>query len=138
MTYLSFDPGEATGWAAFDDKGAITDFGTIHGLGELFSWLTLHTADVYIIEEYRLYRQRALQQSGSKLLTVQAIGAIKASAASTGSKVVEQPASIKKVAEMWTGYVPKGAHKNSHWIDAVNHGLYYLHKEGIVKTEVKK
>lgn len=136
--YLSFDPGDSSGWAGFNSDGTLADFGTCIGLDALTDQVQIMSAKVYVIEEYRLYRQKALQQSGSKLLTVQAIGIIKAEARRNRAKVVEQPAAIKKVAEMWTGYKPSGDHKHSHFIDAINHGLYYLHKEGIVETKAVK
>jgi hypothetical protein len=77
-------------------------------------------------------------QIGSRFETVQVIGAIRQWAAREHAHIVLQPASIKPIAEKWTGIKPSGAHnKNSHWIDAVNHTAYYLRSVGHYTTALE-
>lgn len=140
MKYLAVDPGETSGWATFDSEGNMTGWGQILGFDNFDDWLDKQEPfDVVIYENYRLFKQRALQQAGSKLLTVQIIGALKSKARKWGARVVEQNPDIKKIAQMWSQEKPDGAHhKNSHKIDAYNHGFYYLVNQGVCKTALQE
>jgi hypothetical protein len=134
MTYLSFDPGGTTGYAIFNNDGQIKVWGDLHGLKELNSFLRgQERPNAVIIEEYRVRGDsRGLKANvGSKQETVQAIGVIKAQCFTWEIEPVEQPAAMKKIGEIWSKHKPYGAHKNSHRVDAYNHGVYFLVKNGI-------
>lgn len=137
MTYLAFDPGLSTGWARFADDGELERKGTCVGIEELLTFLEAEPKPTAIIcEEFKLFKQRAIQQSGSDMIAPQVIGMIKVFQKRWGCPMIMQPANIKPIAQLWSGLVPVGAHKNSHWIDAVNHGWYYLQKNGILKSRI--
>lgn len=130
----AFDPGETTGWSVFNRLGQQSDYGQAKGRDVLYIVLKqIGPVPYVVIEDYRLFQHKALQQSGSKLETVRVIGALESWANSHKSRVTLQPANIKSIAQMWSGVVPKGAHKNSHHVDAFNHGYYFLQKEGFIK-----
>lgn len=133
--YLSVDPGESTGYAAFDSKGELVDLGISRSPAEFV--MLLHEMSeppkVIVLEQFTLYQSKALQQSGSNMVASRVIGAVEAYALVNKCEVVYQPASIKKIAEMWTGKKPPSNHKESHNIDAYNHGMYYLIKNKIRK-----
>ena len=132
----AFDPGETTGWSIFNCDGEQIDYGQCKGRNLLYATLSkIGVVPYVVIEDYRLYQSKAIQQSGSKLEAVRVIGAIESWAALNKSRVTLQPASIKAIAQLWSGVKPKGAHKNSHHVDAFNHGYYFLQKIGIIKPK---
>ena len=133
--YLAFDPGEVTGWAEFTAHGEIADSGQIdNGVEGVTSFLMgydkpLHTV---IIESYmvRPDNHSVKANVGSKMETVQVIGVIRGWAFTKKAEIVMQQPQVKKVAELHAGFKVKGDHKNTHWQDAVLHGVYYLVKIG--------
>ena len=83
-----------------------------------------------------MYQKSALQQSGSRLETVQVIGMIKRSNYCIGlPDVVEVRADAKNTAAQWSGTrLPKGHLDN--WKAAYLIGYYWLHKKGIIPPRV--
>jgi len=139
--YLALDPGLHTGWCLWDAKGVFIDMGTIHGERELHDFLaSLPTAiEVVIIEEFRLFKNKALAQTGSKMPAPKAIAQIETFARLWNARIVKQQSSIKANAEMLTGQSTKGMpHSQTHVIDAFNHGEYFLIKNGIKKLTVEE
>lgn len=144
--YLSYDPGKTTGWARFNDDGSAVEYGQV-SLDDLIDHLDamekLHETDpvrTIIVEDFTLFSRMAKQQAGSKMEASQAIGMLKAFAARCGPTTlfVLQDPKIKAVAEKLTQLSPKGmAHSRTHWIDAFNHGAYYLINAGIRQTQLE-
>ena len=136
---LSIDPGHISGYFLFTDNGEDTAvFGQVDEKG-LFDFLTtLERPSLIIIEKFPLYGHKALQQTGSSMETPQIIGMVKMYAHQKDVPVVEQPASILPIAEMWSGVKVngKGGHAQSHWKSAYNHGWYYLQKNGLKKSRI--
>lgn len=142
--YLAYDPGKTTGWARFDDTGNAQEYGQL-SMDELLAHvenMKLLSRDdplhVVIVEEFKLFGHKARHQVGSQMEASQAIGILRTLAQATNAEFHLQPPTIKSMAEKWTQLSAKGrAHKNSHWIDAYNHGAYYLIKQGIKKTALE-
>lgn len=137
--YLAIDPGHTSGWATFDQDGVFRAWGQLAGLDDLDDFLLALSPKpcTVIVEEYRLYKSKAIQQSGSKLETVQAIGVIKTHARRWKAAVIEQRADIKAIAEKWSGHSAKGIpHSQSHKVDAMNHGTYFLVKNHIIQVKI--
>lgn len=137
LAYLSFDPGITTGWAQFNAKGELKGLGQVDILG-LYAMLEAlyirqHPLQAVIVEDYKLFQHKAMQQSGSRLETVKVIGALEAFAHRAGVALVLQPPTIKRIAEKWSGMKPPSNHSISHQIDAYNHGYYYLVNHKVVK-----
>ena len=133
--YLAIDPGDTSGYAIFDKEGKVVDTGQVSGLDGMHTFLfesLQELPDLVIIEEFVLYKKKALQQSGSKMVTSQIIGVIKSFCAVKSIKYVEQRSDVKPIAQMWSGVKPKGSHSQSHWVDAYNHGIYYLVRNKIL------
>ena len=138
VTYAAFDPGESTGFALFAATGEVFEMGVVRTREELYGLLErIGEVPNVIIEEYKLFKGKALQQSGSKMEAVRVIGVIESWAHQNSAKVKFQDPSIKKIAEMWSGVKPKGAHSKSHSIDAFNHGYYYLIKNKVLQLELR-
>lgn len=142
--YLAFDPGKTTGWARFNDDGSSHSYGQVT-IDELIAKCEEWKAEdefnnlliAVIVEDYVLFKRKAAAQVGSRMETSQAIGVLKTLASATGAKFVLQPSNIKSTAEKWTQLFPPSNHKNSHWVDAFNHGAYYLINAGIRKTQLE-
>jgi hypothetical protein len=134
---LAMDPGKSTGWCYFiDGYPDARRFGIHRNLGDLIDWLESipnddYLPDLILVEEFTLYKQKALQQSGSKMETSQAVGAIEYYARRHKIPVVYQKAEILKIASMWSGVDHNVAHNNSHHLAAYNHGLYWLVQNGM-------
>lgn len=137
--YLAFDPGKTTGWASFDSKGDITGFGQV-SLDELMSLSDVwagETIEKIICEDFKLFRSKAKQQAGSRMEASQAIGIIKNLARLANTEIVMQDPTIKGIAVKLTEVKPSGSHDESHWVDAFNHGAYWLIGQGIRKTALQ-
>ena len=137
--YLAFDPGKTTGWALFDGMGQVLKTGQAN-LDELIDlteeWAKMPIGTI-IYESFVLFRHKARQQTGSKMEASQAIGIIKTLARKTDATLVEQDPTIKSLAQKWTQLKPIGDHAQSHWVDAFNHGAYWLIRQGIRKTALE-
>jgi hypothetical protein len=132
---VSFDPGVTTGYAEWDAHGGPLRHGQLSE-DELFAYLDnlAEPPEILVIESFVLFGHKAKQLSGSDMKTSQVIGMIKTYAKKWKAEVIMQPAHIKRIAEKWSGAKPIGAHKNSHWVDAFNHGYYYLQKTGVLRS----
>lgn len=137
---LSFDPGETTGWV-YQDIDKIIDFGQAKGLTELievcskFEGITDHV----VIEDYIILDKKARSHAGSRVPTIQMIGYLKAWAiTNTSHEPTMYAARMKNIQQMQTGMKPIGAHKDNHWVDAYNHGRWYLIKECGAETALQK
>lgn len=139
MRVLSFDPGETTGWC-YQDMDKILAVGQANGLEELIDVCAKHDGivDHVVIEDYIILNKKAGSHSGSRVPTIQMIGFLK-------SWCIQQklqqptlyPARMKPIQQKQTQMKPIGAHKDNHWVDAYNHGRWYLIKEHGAKTALQ-
>lgn len=131
--YLAIDPGETTGWAAFDDEGTILAMGQFTQK-EQTKWLDEHilsTLKEVICEEYRNYKGGTFR--GQKNQTSKNIGAIELICELRGVPYVLQPANIKKIGYKFAGLgAAPSNHAISHQYDAVAHGTYRLRTTGVL------
>lgn len=138
---VSFDPGEDTGWSILEDPGG---YEIAHGIEhyKVFPRFLSKLHGLYgrmsmcIIEDYALFKSKALAQSGSKLITVRVIGMLEYWAYINDVDIVYQSPQDKKPAEKWTGRKPPSDHSKSHDIDAFNHGIFYLYNQGRYELKV--
>ena len=137
--YLAFDPGNTTGWAVLNDRAIPQDMGQVSfdGLADFLKKET-RTFEAIIIEEYRVFRRKAMQHAGSDLRTSQVIGKLKFWAELNETPVVMQAASILPTAEKWAQIKMPKDHSISHQISAVLHGSYYLMKNEIAPTALER
>lgn len=133
--YLGVDPGDTSGFALFETPEKMLDWGNVK-YDDFLDWLaTLPDGiTVVIVESFQLFQHKAVQQSGSKMKASQIFGMLKMYAKKIGAEFVEQPPTIKAFAEKQTKLVPKGAHINSHRVDAFNHCYYYFIKNKLVEV----
>jgi hypothetical protein len=135
---LGVDPGGTTGLAWFNDDYKLDSYAQV-SLEDLPIWFERHTPvpDLIVLENYRLWKHRALQQAGSSLPAAQAIGMVKAYGKIRGIPIVEQSPQILESAQKMSGYKMKGlAHSKTHWIAAANHVYWYMVKNDLVKVYI--
>lgn len=136
--YISIDPGKSTGWVTWDRNGNVIQQGTTRTRDEFEDLLdSMGSVSVVIVEDFTLYKNKALQQSGSKMETSKVIGSIESWARRNKATLVMQPASILAIAQLWSGVKMPKNHNVSHWVSAYNHGMYYLLKTGVRKHELR-
>lgn len=132
--YLACDPGKSTGWSTWDEKGMWLDMGTAWSHDELHDVLANFptTIRVVIVEEFKLFGNKAKQQIGSRMPASLSIGRIETFAKLWGATLIKQPSGVKPIAEKLTGQSTKGlSHSKTHVLDAYNHGEYWLIKNKI-------
>lgn len=138
---IAFDPGYTTGWCEVTEEGFPKNMGQIAypDLTDFFrNRMGPQPYNRVVIEDYKVYRKKAMQHSGSDLKTSQVIGKIKFWAELNDLPVVMQPASILPIAQRWTQVKMPGNHAESHKISAFLHGAYYLMNAGIAKTALDR
>lgn len=139
MYYLAIDPGETTGWAAFDADGSIIDMGKIKGPDTFLDWLEEQNPTECILEIYR--NRPGFVNEWSKGETQQLIGAIKRTLRKKGltSKQIheKEPRDLPIACKM--AGIPYS--KTTHLPDdqsAFAHGVHYLTVAGIRKHRLDK
>jgi hypothetical protein len=137
LAYISFDPGLATGWAMWDEGGDFIDMSTVWDYDELCRFFeNLPTIPSTIIYEVFTLDPN-VPQGGSDMPAAIATGIIYAHAHINRCEIVKQPSSIKTVAEKW-GVSTKGiSHRNTHVLDAYNHGVYYFIQNGMKQIDLR-
>jgi hypothetical protein len=144
MALYAFDPGaghsNTIGYARFEDGGDLLDIGqlTFDGLVHFLEGQTPVAGDVVVYERYIIKPHKLQSHKGSRVETIQTIGAIRSWAIRHKLKVVEQADSILSIAQMWFQIKMPTDHAMSHQISATLHGMYYLHLQGIIPTELEK
>lgn len=142
--YLSVDPGVTIGITFWNAAGGPMhynelDISSFHKLlDSIESVKPCHLRRV-IVEEFRLYQDRALQQSGSRLETVQVIGALKYFNFKLKlDPVIEIRADAKETAAKWS-QTKWNFRKKTHmpnWLASYLVGYYWLHDTGIIPAKV--
>lgn len=139
MEILGIDPGGMNGLAWFSSSSGyqLTGFTQV-SLNDFPLWLDAHEPipDVVVYEDYRLFKGKALQQSGSDMPASQAIGMIKAYCSVRGIKVIKQPSNILPQAALMSQLPMPADHSKSHWISAYNHAFYWMVSQGYREVEM--
>jgi len=135
--WIAIDPGETTGYAIFDDVGELVTNGAIKGHDTFLDWLDERT-DVFdgcILEDYQV-RNQQFNHQGSRVPTIQLIGAIKRWARKRSIPVHLQRSDVLPVACKFIGFPYKrGIHVPDH-ISALAHGVYWLQQHKIRKHQL--
>lgn len=138
--FISIDPGKNVGVATFNDDGTdrkkmildITKFRSLF-LRSIHTLVATHPEIkvTWIMEDYRLRRDKALDQTGSDMPAPRCIGAVEMMHDLIGeqqSTLVFQRPGILYTALKWAGY-KQFAKRNVHPPDdiaAYSHGVFYL------------
>lgn len=137
----AWDPGDTTGYAAWDEAGNLLVMSQcpLEDVPAVWKELTdkYGKMTVAIVEDFILFAKRAKSQVGSRMKASQGIGMVKALAATDDVEVVMQRADIKEMtAKHFQISVPSN-HAESHRYDAFLHGSRWLMDQGRVKTPLQ-
>lgn len=139
MEILAIDPGGMNGLAWFSSANGyqLAGFDQVT-LNDFPLWLDAHEPipDVVILENYRLWKHKALQQSGSTMPASQAIGMVKAYCAVRKILLVEQSPQILDSATKMSQFPMPADHSKSHWVSAYNHAFFWMVKQGYRNVEM--
>ena len=138
MRLLAIDPGGMNGVCWWDEEPPKMQAFDQIKLQDLPMWLHEFkpVPDIIVYENFKLWKHRALQQSGSDLPAAQAIGMIKSYASIYGIEMFDQSPQILKSAEMMSQMKMPKDHSESHWVSAYLHGYWWLVKNGHKKVEM--
>ena len=136
MILLAIDPGGMNGTCTFVDS-QMTSYDQVK-IADLTIWLEDYSPkpDLILYENYRLWKHKSLQQSGSDMPAPQAIGIIKSYAARNSITLIDQSPQILKQAELMSQVKMPSDHTQSHWVSAYLHGYWYLVKNGYRKVDL--
>jgi len=138
MRVFSVDPGETNGWV-YQDPEKMIDFGQAQGLANLIQAIKEYEGEIdyLVIEDYIILGKKAMSHSGSRVPAIQIIGWLKGWALEHNVPVQMYPARMKPLQQKRTQKFPKGAHAKNHWVDAYNHGRYFLIEKGLAKSALQ-
>jgi hypothetical protein len=137
MYLVSFDPGETTGVAEFNEEGDLRKAGQFR-FKELVDYCeNLSNVEYIVCEDFRIRRSKATKFVGNRMETIQAIGVIRAAAQRLEAEFILQDSSILPIAQKWTQVPLPKDHSASHWISAFNHGAYWLIRRGERKVALE-
>jgi len=140
MKLISFDPGETTGWAIFEDCTP-KEFGNLQHVEELYPFLRDrltsrydYQLDICIVEDYKV---RPVNKAGyshlwSSVGPARIIGAIQYICWDNNINFVLQQPSDKTIGARLMG-LPAKPTQGKHYQDALCHAVTYLHKQGLWK-----
>lgn len=127
-----------TGVVTVTTGGVVRDIGNLT-MEQVYSRLNEEFAkqiQLVVMEDY-IVGNRAGFLKGSKNEASQIIGIVNGWAKVHNIPVVMQAPGIKTIAEKISGKVPKGPHKDLHWMDAFNHAYYFLSTVGLIGARAR-
>lgn len=136
---IGVDPGKMNGIAIFNGDGSLDTFGQLT-IEELKTWQNEYPHEVswVIVEDFVLFKKRALQQAGSRMHASQVIGFMETFAMRKGAKFTLSPADNLPTAEKVSGKKMPSQHDISHQVSAYNHAYLWMHKAGIVQSVLEQ
>lgn len=135
LKVLGVDPGYTTGWSLNEDNTEL-ESGQVT-FDEIVEWLNTHYwvgINYLVIEDFSLFKGKALAQIGSKFETCQVIGMFKLWADIHRIPVIMQAPTIKSFATKYSGRKVPSNHSLSHSTDAYLHAVFFLQQHGHFKT----
>lgn len=124
--YLSIDPGKSNGVCGYDSRFYL-QFMLVIPSDKMVKFLNqFRRITNCVVEDYRLYPNKAKEQYYSDMETPRIIGQIEGWAELYDVNVTKQPASIKPTAYKWLGKKPlPKTNPLNHALDAHVHGIYW-------------
>lgn len=131
---MSIDPGDKTGIARWYMDGTFIDKFILPYEDAIEYLAHANGISAIVIEDFRLRRGKALQQSGSKFPTVQVIGAVKLYCRIHNTAYFSQSPEILRLSALHSDTkIPLASHIPDD-IAAYLHGWYWFEAKGILKA----
>lgn len=137
MKIIAVDPGKTTGVATFNGEGKLQTIAELKYPDEFAKWLHIERRNiVWVVEDFKLlppsYFKSNKAMWWNSMFAPKVIGAIESLAIATGNQFILQQPNIKPIGYKLMGAEYKKGKKNVHVQDAICHGFYYFHKQGII------
>lgn len=134
--YLAVDPGKSNGTCGYDSEYQL-QFMLIVGSDHMTRFLQqFQHIRRCIVEDYKVYPNKALDHIYSDLETSRVIGRIESWAETKAVDLIKQNASIKTTAYKWLGRKPlPKSNPLNHAMDAHAHFTYWGVRKGVIKLE---
>jgi hypothetical protein len=137
MNVIAFDPGETTGFVVAEIDPDLSQEIKVLQSGILSMWrgaqelLFRHGAEMFIVEEFRIYPSKARTFSNSTIVPARVIGALQFLAECNEVLFVEQSSAVGKA--MRIEQAVYDALGNRHAADAYRHIMAYVlsHNKGV-------
>lgn len=136
VKYLGIDPGKHNGVCGYDAKFYLQFMKPVNSNDMVIFLEQFSMVDVCVIEDYKLYPNKAKVQTYSDMETSRVIGRVESWSHHKGVKLVKQKALIKKTGYAWLGQkpLPKSDPMNDP-LDAHVHFMYWAVLTGRIKAE---
>ena len=134
---IGIDPGNTTGWAVVDSKtGDIRELKhiTFDDISQFLAEYNWSQVDRVIMEDFRLFPNKAKDQSGSDFQVVQVIGMVKQVLSGKNIPIFMQMSSILSIAERQAGIKIPKKHSESHKIVALLHTRFWMIGHNIIPS----
>lgn len=131
VKYLGIDPGSSNGVCGYDAKYYLLFAKTVPA-NDFTKFLEIfEKVNVCVIENFKLFPNKAKQQIYSDMETSRMIGRVEAWAERRDVRLVNQPSSIKPNAYAWIGQKPlPKSNPLNHQQDANAHFMFWAIKNG--------
>jgi hypothetical protein len=137
VKYLSIDPGKSNGICGYDVKYYLMFMLTLPADNITKFLHQFDKVDICILEDYKLFPNKAQQQVYSDMETSRVIGRVETWAELKDVKLIKQPSSIKPTGYAWIGEKPlPKSNPSNHSLDAHVHFIYWAVKNG--KMDARK
>lgn len=129
VLYLAIDPGKSNGVCCYDAKMYLTGMYTIRANNMVQFLNSFQKVKKCIIEDFKLYPNKASSQFYSTMETSRVIGRIETWSELNGIELIKQGANIKATGYKWIGKKPlPKSNKQNHELDAHVHFMYWAIK----------
>lgn len=134
----AWDPGRTTGFAIFSGQGERKEFGQLT-MEEVDQFIDEYAepVSVVVVEDFINFKKRVSKMAGSRNDASQVIGMLRVFARKKGAKFLLQPAGRKDEGAKLTQIFEPSDHSQSHWVSAYNHGFWFLHNLGLVRSKLE-
>lgn len=129
IKYLGIDPGKSNGVCGYDAKYYLNFMMTVNASDIIQFIHCFEKVDTCIIEDFKLYPNKAGVQKYSDMETSRVIGRVEAWAELNNVNLVKQGATIKTTGYYWIGQKPPSkSNPRNHELDANVHFMYWAVK----------
>lgn len=136
ILYMGIDPGKHNGVCIYDAKFYLMQMFTVMSDDMVIFLDQFDNITTCVIEDYRLFPNKAKQQIYSDMETSRVIGRVEAWAERGKIRLIKQPSKIKPTGYAWLGKkpLPKSNSRN-HELDAHVHFMYWAIKTQRVSAQ---
>lgn len=136
VAYLAIDPGKANGVCGYTETGDLVFMLTVQANDMTMFLKQFNTVKNCIIENFKLFPNKARQQIYSDMETSRVIGRVETWAQLNDVKLIKQMSNVKATGYAWIGEKPlPKSNKMNHQLDAHVHFIYWAVRNGLINIQ---